>query len=244
LDQSQLSRLTAAVKAAVASLNILCSKYHIVLDQTTLVKLTAVTDPQDPWTTAQAAAAASKLLAEQLECESLTEFITNTVLQKYLKPLFMKSSSRITASGRPSQYAMIDDRSRPVIEVQPWRTQAPWAEATIQWTVNMSTASLIQQHWPLFLPVLLALVENESTKTKARGLRTTREFMSKCPAQVLQNTGIGHVFAGVTFPLLLYLPSVTPEDESTTILIPAYDAISMLLSTLALSKFCCRRQQQ
>ncbi|TVY64720.1 hypothetical protein Focb16_v015950 [Fusarium oxysporum f. sp. cubense] len=246
LDQSQLSRLTAAVsekalalrsveehselltEAAVASLNILCSKYHIVLDQTTLVKLTAVTDPQDPWTTAQAAAAASKLLAEQLECESLTEFITNTVLQKYLKPLFMKSSSRITASGRPSQYAMIDDRSRPVIEVQPWRTQAPWAEATIQWTVNMSTASLIQQHWPLFLPVLLALVENESTKTKARGLRTTREFMSKCPAQVLQNTGIGHVFAGVTFPLLLYLPSVTPEDESTTILIPAYDVLIKL----------------
>ncbi|KAM5374923.1 hypothetical protein ACJA88_007588 [Fusarium oxysporum] len=246
LDQSQLSRLTAAVsekalalrsveehselltEAAVASLNVLCSKYHIVLDQTTLVKLTAVTDPQDPWTTAQAAAAASKLLAEQLECESLTEFITNTVLQKYLKPLFMKSSSRITASGRPSQYAMIDDRSRPVIEVQPWRTQAPWAEATIQWTVNMSTASLIQQHWPLFLPVLLALVENESTKTKARGLRTTREFMGKCPAQVLQNTGIGHVFAGVTFPLLLYLPSVTPEDESTTILIPAYDVLIKL----------------
>ncbi|KAG5773603.1 hypothetical protein H9Q72_000645 [Fusarium xylarioides] len=246
LDRSQLSRLVTAVsekaltlrsvedhselltEAAVASLSILCSKYRIILDQITLVRLTAVTDPQDPWTTAQAVAAASKLLDEHLEGESLNEFITNTVLQKHLKPLFMKSSSRITASGRPSQYDMIDDRSRPAIEVQSWRIQAPWAEATIQWTVNMSTTSLIQQHWPLFLPVLLALVENESTKTKTRGLRTTREFMNKCPAQVLQNTGIGRVFADVAFPLLLYLPSVTPEDESTTILIPAYDVLIKL----------------
>ncbi|KAF5615964.1 CCA tRNA nucleotidyltransferase mitochondrial [Fusarium tjaetaba] len=215
-------------EAAVASLSILCSKYRITLDQVTLVKLTAVTDSQDPWTTAQAAAAASKLLLEHLEGESLNEFITNAVLEKHLKPLFMKSSSRITASGRPSQYDMVDDRSRPVIEVQSWRTQAPWAEATIQWTVNMSTTSLIKQHWPLFLPVLLALVESESTKTKARGLMTTREFMNRCPAQVLQNTGIGRVFADVTFPLLLYLPSVTPEDESTTILMPAYDVLIKL----------------
>ncbi|KAF4502629.1 CCA tRNA nucleotidyltransferase, mitochondrial [Fusarium agapanthi] len=246
LDQSQLSRLVAVVsekaltlrsveehselltEAAVASISVLCSKYRIILDQITLVKLTAVTDLQDPWTTAQAAAAASKLLSKHLEGENLNEFITNTVLQKHLKPLFMKSSSRITASGRPSQYDIIDDRSRPVIEVQSWRTQAPWAEATIQWTVNMSTTSLVKQHWPLFLPVLLALVENESTKTKSRGLRTMREFMNRCPAQVLQNTGIGRVFADVAFQLLLHLPSVTPEDESTTILIPAYDVLIKL----------------
>ncbi|KAF5668594.1 tRNA nucleotidyltransferase [Fusarium denticulatum] len=246
MGQSQLSRLVAAVsekaltlrsvedhselltEAAVASLSILCSKYRINLDQITLVKLTAVTDPQDPWTTAQAAAAASKLLSEHLKGESLNGFITKAVLQKHLKPLFMKSSSRITASGRPSQYDIVDDRSRPVIEVQSWRTQAPWAEATIQWTVNMSTTSLIKQHWPLFLPVLLTLVESESTKTKARGLMTTREFMNRCPAQVLQNTGIGRVFADVIFPLLLYLPSVTPEDESTNILIPAYDVLIKL----------------
>ncbi|KAF5979990.1 CCA tRNA nucleotidyltransferase mitochondrial [Fusarium coicis] len=223
LDHSEL-----LTETAVASLSILCSKYRITLDQITLVKLTAVTDPQDTWTTAEAAAAASKLLSEHLDGESLNEFITNAVLQKHLKPLFMKSSSRITASGRPSQYDVVDDQPRPVIEVQSWRTQAPWAEATIQWTVNMSTTSLIKQHWPLFLPVLLALVESESTKTKARGLMTTREFMNRCPAQLLQNTGIGRVFADVTFPLLLYLPSVTPEDESTTILMPAYDVLIKL----------------
>ncbi|RBA20498.1 hypothetical protein FPRO05_08943 [Fusarium proliferatum] len=227
-DEHHKEHSELLTEAAVASLSILSSKYRIVLGQFILIKLTAVTDPQDPWTTAQAATAASKLLSEHLEGESLNEFITNTILQEHLKPLFMKSTSRITASGRPSQYNMIDDRSRAVIEVQSWRTQAPWAEATIQWTVNMSTTSLIKQHWPLFLPVLLALVENESTKTKVRGLKTTREFINKCPAQVLQTTGIGRVFANVTFPLLLYLPSITPEEESITILISAYDVLIKL----------------
>ncbi|KAM0548481.1 hypothetical protein ACHAPJ_009804 [Fusarium lateritium] len=92
----------------------------------------------------------------------------------------------------------------------------------------MSTASLIQQHWPLFMPVLLALVENETIEIKARGLRILTAFVSKCPAQVLQSTGIGRVFGDATFPLLLYLPSVTPEDQSTSVLIPAYDVLIKL----------------
>ncbi|KAF4337704.1 CCA tRNA nucleotidyltransferase mitochondrial [Fusarium beomiforme] len=229
------------IEAAVASLSLLCSKHSAILGQDSLLKLTAVTDPQDPWTTAKAATTASKLLSEQLLGENLTSFLVNTVLQKTLKPLFMKSSSRITASGRPSQYDTIDDRSRPV-EVHPWRARAPWAVATIQWTVNTSTTKLVQQQWPLFLPVLLALVENESIDVKARGLRTTREFIDKCPSQVLQNTGIGRVFADVTFPLLLYLPTVTPEYQSTTILIPAYDVLIELAESTGTTNSIERRQ--
>lgn len=78
------------------------------------------------------------------------------------------------------------------------------------------------------MPVLLALVEDESIEVKARGLRSLTVFVETCPAQVLQNTGIGRVFSDVTFPLLLYLPSVTPEDESVTILSPAYDVLTKL----------------
>lgn len=52
--------------------------------------------------------------------------------------------------------------------------------------------------------------------------------MAKCPGQVLQNTGIGRVFEDATFPMLLYLPSVTPEEQSTAILSPAYDVLTKL----------------
>ncbi|KAF4971165.1 hypothetical protein FSARC_1887 [Fusarium sarcochroum] len=215
-------------EAAIACLSILSAESSLVLDENTLLKLTAITDPRDPWTTTTAATVASRLLSEQLTDQKLADFIVITVLQKTLKPLFTKPSSRITASGRPSQYAVVEDRSQPISEVQPWTTQAPWVEATMQWAVDMSTASLIQQHWPLFMPVLLALVENETIEVKVRGLGILTPFVSKCPAQVLKNTGIGRVFGDVTFPLLLYLPSVTPEDQSTSILIPAYDVLIKL----------------
>lgn len=88
--------------------------------------------------------------------------------------------------------------------------------------------ALIQQHWPLFTPVLLALVENESIDVKSRGLEILASFVAKCPGQVLQNTGIGRVFEDATFPMLLYLPSVTPEEQSTAVLSPAYDVLTKL----------------
>lgn len=78
------------------------------------------------------------------------------------------------------------------------------------------------------MPVLLALVEDESIEIKAKGLKSLTVFVEKCPVQILQGRGIGRVFADVTFPLVLYLPSVTPEDESITILGPAYDVLIKL----------------
>ncbi|EKJ69349.1 hypothetical protein NXS19_007633 [Fusarium pseudograminearum] len=216
------------IEAAVAGIAIASSTHSLVLDKDLLIKLTAVTDPNDPWTTGVAASVASRVLAQQISAERLPGFIANDILESTLKPLFTKHSSRITASGRPSQYATVDDRSRAFSEVQSWRSKVPWAEATIQWTINTSTAPVIKEHWPLFMPVLLALVEDESIEVKAKGLKSLTVFVEKCPAQILQGRGIGRVFADVTFPLLLYLPSVTPENESITIIGPAYDVLIKL----------------
>jgi hypothetical protein len=120
----------------------MCLGHSLTLDDQVLLKLTAVTDPEDPWTTAIAAKSASKLLADQLAAQRLTDFIVTTVLQDFLKPLFVRSSSRITASGRPSQYAAINDRLPSFTEEQPWKSQVAWVEATMQWAVCMSTVSL------------------------------------------------------------------------------------------------------
>ncbi|RSM07981.1 hypothetical protein CEP52_004916 [Fusarium oligoseptatum] len=216
------------VEAGLACLSILLSKYSFALDEDTRLKLIRVTDARDTWTTSISATTATELLAQQLKDEEMVDFIIGPVLQKTLKPLFTRHSSRITASGRPSQYSTDGDRSRMFEEVQTWKDESPWAETAMQWAVNMSTPALIQQHWPLFTPVLLALVENESIGIKSRGLEILASFVAKCPAQVLQNTGIGRVFEDATFPMLLYLPSVTPEEQSTTILSPAYDVLIKL----------------
>ncbi|KAM0238973.1 hypothetical protein ACHAP5_008479 [Fusarium lateritium] len=129
-------------EAAVASLSIMCSKHPLILDEQLLLKLTAVTDPEDSWTTAIGAKSASKLLADQLVTQKLTDFIVSSVLQDFLKPLFVRSSSRITPSGRPAQYTAINDRPPSFSEEQPWKSQATRVGATMQWAVCMSTVSL------------------------------------------------------------------------------------------------------
>ncbi|KAM5386711.1 hypothetical protein ACJZ2D_000004 [Fusarium nematophilum] len=217
------------VEAGVACFSILSSAYSLKLDERTLLKVVSVTGSQEPWSTAKSASSASDILNEQLPGEILVDFIVGPILQRTLKPLFNKPSSKITASGRPSQYTPVDDRSRQFAEPPTWKSHAPWAVATLQWAVDMSEQpSLIQEHWPLFTPVLLTLVEDESIDVKSKGLEILASFVSKCPVQVLHNTGIGRVFEDATFPFLLYLPSVTPEDESTSILVPAYNVLISL----------------
>jgi hypothetical protein len=56
-------------------------------------------------------------------------------------------------------------------------------------------------------------------------------FLSKCPPNILTSTGIGTVFQDAIFPTLLYLPSLTPEPESITLLRPAYAALLALAKT-------------
>lgn len=89
----------------------------------------------------------------------------------------------------------------------------------------------MQDHWHLFTPVLLTLAEDESTDVKSRALETLAVFVGKCPTQVLHTTGIGLIFEDVTFPALLYLPSLTSEEESTKLLVPAYDVLIRLAET-------------
>lgn len=109
-------------------------------------------------------------------------------------------------------------------------------------TYSFRQELLIQDHWPLFMPVLLGLVEHESIEVKTRGLNILALFVGKCPDRVLQNTGIGRVFADVAFPLLLSLPSVTPEVQSISILAPAYDVLIKLAESTGSSDNTGRRR--
>ena len=130
------------MEASLACLSVLSSKYSFALDEDTRLKLIRVTDARDPWTTSISATTVTELLAQQLNDEGMTDLIVGPILQKTLKPLFTRHSSRITASGRPSQYSTAGDRSRMFEEVPTWKDEAPWAETAIQLAVDMSTVSL------------------------------------------------------------------------------------------------------
>lgn len=63
---------------------------------------------------------------------------------------------------------------------------------------------------------------------RTTGLDILTTFLDKCPGKILQSTGIGQVFQDAIFPSLMFLPSLTPEDESIRLLQPAYRALVSL----------------
>ncbi|KAI5457218.1 hypothetical protein BGZ63DRAFT_408664 [Mariannaea sp. PMI_226] len=228
-SDSETSTLMAEV--GITCLQLLSSTWSCNLDNAALLKLAAFTDPRDPWTTEEAAIVASHLLKTELDVEKLAAFIAGPVLQEFLKPLFAKSSSRVTESGRPDHYLLAAGSTQQHKKTSIWKTTFPSAIAVVRWAVEVSEISLLQQQWPLFTPVLLALVEDESAAVKTKGLDILASFARKCPPEVLHTTGIVRVFEDATFPILLYLPSLTPEDESVNLLRPAYKVLFALAET-------------
>jgi hypothetical protein len=90
---------------------------------------------------------------------------------------------------------------------------------------------LISDAWPLFLPVLLALLDDPDTSFRLRGLAITRTFVAKCPAHRLRDTGLGELLAQSILPTFNFLPSLTPEAESAQLLDAAYPAAILLART-------------
>lgn len=78
------------------------------------------------------------------------------------------------------------------------------------------------------MPVLITLIEDADIRFRQRGLESLSVFLHKCPARILESTGVDVVFEKAVFPSLMFLPSITPEAESLTILRPAYTALIQL----------------
>ena len=76
--------------------------------------------------------------------------------------------------------------------------------------------------------MLLALLDDGTTRIRRRGLLILDDFLEKFPANILRDTGLASVFEDAVFPTLHFLPSITPEDESITLLEAAYTALLSL----------------
>ncbi|KAI1369391.1 hypothetical protein F5Y08DRAFT_352101 [Xylaria arbuscula] len=162
-------------------------------------------------------------------------FITEEILTNFLRPLFAKSRpTNITSSGRPaaypeapSRYTQGDDFGTNDITTQkPWKYAQQYAVTLFEWSVAQSDAELLQEHWPLYTPVLLTLLdEPQPTSLKLRSLTIFRVFWRACPDGLLSRTGLAEVFEQAVFPTVLNLPSITPEAESCDLLAAAYPAL-------------------
>ncbi|KAI8959240.1 hypothetical protein F5Y11DRAFT_350755 [Daldinia sp. FL1419] len=204
------------------------------LPPSTLLRITAFTNPTDLWTTAESSALSQSLLSSQLEhlnASQVQSLIVQDILTSFLRPLFSKSRpATITASGRKAEFiepSRYDGAARESPETKPWKYAHRYAVTVFEWAVEHADSTLLQSHWPLFTPVLLTLIDEPGpTALKIRSLGILRAFWARCPAGLMQNTGLAEVIEQAVFPAVLYLPSLTPEDESLEILGAAYPALT------------------
>jgi hypothetical protein len=88
--------------------------------------------------------------------------------------------------------------------------------------------NMIHKNWHLCIPPLLTLLDDPSTVVRVRGLHILREMLGRIPPNVLQQAGLGEVFEDAVIPTLLFLPTLTPVEESLSLLKSAYLALLAL----------------
>lgn len=177
----------------------------------------------------------------------------NFLLQGCIRPLFSRSRpSTVTETGRKAI-----ESSKPLkrfdVEAEkrdkPWKYREVYAVTVLVWVVehasvllphclrlrakygvyaNVIQAEIVAKNWNLFIPPLLTLIDDPTTSIRARGLMILSVFLPKLPSNLLAQTGLGPVFEDAILPTLLFLPSITPEEESLQLLTPAYKALEVL----------------
>lgn len=211
----------------------------------------------DPWTIQEACDIARELLSQQLLHHFNQPDLIETILKDYLRPAFSKSRPKaVTASGRKAEFPEEDDPHRGLTddtkEVKPWKYEDHRAIVVFHWVVlttdvslatGLSTSltlerilvadrivqsDLLSKQWPLFIPVLLTLLDEPTTRIRRRGLLILDSFLEKFPANILRDTGLASVFEDAVFPTLHFLPSITPEEDSVVLLEAAYTALLSL----------------
>ncbi|KAL6817019.1 hypothetical protein V8C40DRAFT_83119 [Trichoderma camerunense] len=219
--------LTAEVGLALLVLiSLLCgsSSEPFTFDDTVLVYVVTYTDKDDAWTTAESSRLAARVVEINLADDKLDTFITQCLLHDTLRPLFSKSSTKLTASGRPLQISQPPNSMQPTTSFDniSQEQEKLHAASCFKWAVISCSKTAVGRHWPLFLPILLSLAEDHNTAVRLKGLRILGHFLDKCPSNTILSAGVDNVIQDAVFPTLLFLPSTTPENESIELLYPAY----------------------
>ncbi|KAL8657980.1 MAG: hypothetical protein Q9226_001390 [Calogaya cf. arnoldii] len=201
--------------------------------------LATFTNLEDPWTTEEAFNLAQSMLSKHLKSvksAAPTRFdsLISQLLLDHVKPLFLKSKpSVLTDQGRkaitplPGTAVPSDFESGS----KPWKFQSPHIITIFQWTLGQLDAALVEQHWPLVIPPLLTILDDVSITLKIRGCRLLKTLLKVVPASLLERSGLGEVFHDTLMPYLLFLPSLTPEEESIPLLNATYDTLLSLTLT-------------
>lgn len=149
------------------------------------------------------------------------------LLTSIIKPLF---ASRAKSSAYPGHFS---DNPKKL-----WKESALWSVDVLEWLLGHYgelgeplQKQAIESQFPLLVPPILALLEDEDMSYKRRGcdlLSILCNHIVNCRSGILNRTGLVKVFEDSLAPNMLILPSLTPEEQSLEILsclYPAYRAL-------------------
>ncbi|TLD21309.1 hypothetical protein PspLS_08944 [Pyricularia sp. CBS 133598] len=209
-----------------------------------LVTAIAYLDPDLPWTTPAASQLAHDIIEAIVSATDVNKdaVIVDRILKDYLRPLFTRSRpDTVTDSGRKAHFAPEPESTGGALDketraAKPWKHVDLRAVPAFAWALREADKELMSRHWPLYTPVLLALLDDGSTSVKCQALSLLDVFLGKVEAKTLIDTGLDSVFQDAVFPTLMLLPSVTPEVDCLRVLGPAYDALLTLSRVTAAGK--------
>lgn len=216
--------------------------------------MAAFTDERDPWATAEASHTATGLLQAYLnhtrQAKDYFLLIVGAILKDSVRPLFARSKNpAITSQGRKNIRVIHARYDSTVVdpESKPWRYQRPYIVSVFRWILqnlnvrfsqgesrpwtDVKQAALVEDNWPLIIPPLLTIIDDDSTKYKAKGCELMMILLQVTKSSTLSRTGLGEVFENAVLPYLAHLPTLTPEKESLQLLRAAYPALTSLART-------------
>ncbi|MCJ1396759.1 hypothetical protein MMC18_009651 [Xylographa bjoerkii] len=254
IDISRWSLMAVAGLRLLSHLTRLVPSLYESPLQGLVTSLASFTDSRDPWTRSEASGTANALLLDVLGRASATDpmalsKLLASLLQDRVKPSFTKTKNpSITEQGRKANYRQLDvmDFSNSEVELKPWKFRDVYIMTVFRWILgkldvcspifyhvkaDVKQETQIQEHWPLVIPPLMAVLDDEAISNKVKGCELLVTILKHTPSSLLQKTGIGEIFQDVLMPCLSYLPSLTSEEESVCLLDAVYPTLLVLLRT-------------
>ncbi|KAF5872311.1 uncharacterized protein Bfra_005668 [Botrytis fragariae] len=209
----------------------------------TLLSLIPFTSTNYPWSTPQSQLIAITILDKYESYAKSPEFLVNHLLRSFIRLIFSEAPTpeSITASSRKAFPSSAPPRHFNILESspskQPWRSDIPYTIPVLQWIVDVIPPDLLRtQAWPLLTTPILILLDSPSNPIRTHALRILPMLFSKMGDKLLQQTGLGDVFENTIHPVLLFLPSTTPVEETLKLLPEGYKALNALCDAIWPSK--------
>ncbi|KAE8415592.1 hypothetical protein BDV36DRAFT_285275 [Aspergillus pseudocaelatus] len=213
-----------------------------------VIALASFSSTEDPWTTQEAFTCATTVLdnltpATASDTESNTTFwsVVERILKDKIRPLFAKTRNpAITSAGRKNFHPVPLPRFDASIldpETKPWKIQDIYATTVLSWITQQykpTNQTNLETHFPLLVPSILALIDDDTTSIKTKGCTLLRQLLTRIQATkspILHRTNLTSVFEDAIRPCLLSLPTITPEPDSINLLKEAYPALLTLQKT-------------